>query len=214
MEKQLFFVALPILLLFSITKLEGQCDASFTYEADCNCVTFTPADTTLCDYTWSFGDGGTSNEIIPTYCYPFTGNDSTTINVSLSIDCALAGVSCDSSLAVAVPQVPDATLNPLNAPGWINCNTTPGNPIFTLVVENISTTSVTDSLYILNWGDSLMVGNEMIANIDTIPGGSFNMPLVNTYLEYQTYELTITVIGQNQCVSTTTYEFINSRYWV
>ena len=202
-------LALLFLLLINWTSLNGQCNASFTATTDCNCVTFSPTiDDPNCTYTWDFGlENATSNEMNPTFCYSFTGNDSTAINVNLQIDCMNGSTSCDSSQTIMVAQIPDAELIPLNAPGWLNCSA--NSPIFTLGVENASTTSATNTMYIINWGDSLLVDDILVPNIDTILP-PFGMFAFNQYLEYLAYDITITVVGQNGCEASSTYTFVNS----
>ncbi len=209
--KKLFPLFLIIVFQSMIlTSLNGQCDPSFTTTVDCNCVTFTPTFIDPnCTYSWDFGlENATSDEMTPTYCYSFTGNDTSSINVNLSIECLGGAISCDSSINIEILQIPDAELDPLNAAGWLNCVADINNPDFTILVDNISTTSSTNSQYIIEWGDSTLINGIMVANIDTF--GSNFMDTTHLYQELLSYNVTITVVGQNGCIASNTYDFINS----
>ncbi|MEM9921909.1 MAG: PKD domain-containing protein, partial [Bacteroidota bacterium] len=108
---------------------------------------------------------------------------------------------------MTVQQVPDAQLEPLNAAGWLNCRADINNPNFTLLVENTSTTVSTNQTYIINWGDSTLVNGQMVANIETFDGTFANAS--HLYQQLLTYEIIVTVIGQNGCSTSQAYTFIN-----
>ncbi len=209
--KKLHYLLLCLgMLMMSVIDVDAQCDASFTAVVDCNCVTLTPAFTAPdCQYTWDFGLGGvTSNEENPTFCYSFTGNDTSSVNISLNTECPLTGTNCSSSMMIEVAQIPDAELNPSNAPGWLNCNSDLSNPEFPLFVENNSSTTLTNTIYIIEWGDSTEVMGVMVPNIDTF-GANFSST-THLFESFLAYNIVLTVIGENGCSATTNYEFINS----
>lgn len=208
MKKHLLVLSLLFVGL-GTSSLMAQCMADFTYEVDCNCVTFTPAEIdSTCTYTWNFGLGGNpSNQITPTFCYPFTGGGNTDINVSLLVECQNGGVMCSSSESVTVQQIPDVELVPVNAPGWIHCAVNPANPNFNLFIDNASSTEMTNAFYIVDWGDT-SAGQQQI---DTLTNIDFNSPLPShVYPELASYLITVTVVGLNGCSANATYEFINS----
>lgn len=210
MKQTVLLLCSTILLLCTHLKLFSQCNASFTIDptANCNCYTFTPQQLGQECYNWDFGFNGlTSTEESPTFCYSFTGNATTDVNVTLGIGCD-NNIECSETSVLSVDQIPDAELIPVNAEGWVNCSADPANPMFTLAVFNGSTTAATDVLYIINWGDSTEVNGVMVPNIDTIPPPFNNT--THTYAALSAYDITLTVIGQNQCIATRSYIFFNS----
>ncbi|MCB0643920.1 MAG: hypothetical protein KDC44_19870, partial [Phaeodactylibacter sp.] len=211
MKKHAFYCFFLFFALYGLPgALFGQCEAGFTVEVDCNCVTLTPdAIDPDCVYSWAFGDGAPiSTDTVASHCYSVVGNGTVTFPVTLTVTCN-GNVMCDSTINANVLQVPDGGLIPIFPDGsWINCDDDPNAIFYNLVVINTSSTAATDSLYHISWGDS-----SYNQPPDTTIAAPFIFPndyAIHSFPDLDVYTITLTTTGQNNCTSTDEYTFINS----
>ena len=181
--------------------------ADFTFSPGNTCsnvpVNFTNGSTgNGLTYVWNFGDpnsgaNNTSTAVNPSHTFVGTnGNGSQTFNVTLTVVNS-AGCSHAVTKTVTTTQIPDASINDFtdNTP-FKNCNGTS----FNLVVDNVSTTTATNTFYRINWGD----GSPDFANAVMPATGTGH-----TYTAQGFYTLTLSVTGQNGCIAVKTYTIYN-----
>jgi hypothetical protein len=150
-------------------------------------------------YAWNFGDpssgvNDTSTLQNPNHVFSSAiGNGTQNFNVTL-ITTNSFGCSRTVSQNVAVKQRPSALINDfVSATPFTNCN----GEAFNLEVTNISTTTATNTSYTINWGD----GSPNF----TSTNWSLNATTNHTYSTLGFFTITLSVTGQNGCVSTQSY---------
>jgi len=147
-------------------------------------------------FSWNFGDGtsGAGSSVSHKYS-PSNGNSSIPYQVTVT---ATNSNNCSSTATqtVNVNPLPDASITNYASKPFTNCG---GGAIFNLVVDNTSTTKSTNSIYIINWGDFTPNYNS------SIPPTS----LSHQYNGLGYFTLTLTVTGQNGCISTKIYSVFN-----
>jgi gliding motility-associated-like protein len=145
-------------------------------------------------YAWDFGDGNTSNVANPSHVFASLGCASANFNVRLIVTDS-KGCKDTITKPVTVLQRPDVNIadQDIFSP-FSNCdnNPTPGNPNFTLVVNNVSPGASCITSYTINWGDG---------NTQT----NVTFPASHTYTQLGAFNLAVTGFGSNGCNSTRTY---------
>lgn len=152
-------------------------------------------------YLWHFGDGGSSNAANPSHVFNSLGCATTTFQDTLYVTDA-NGCTGRMIRPVTIKQAPAVELADadLFSP-FSNCDNapTPANPSFTLQVNNISPGAACISSYSLDWGDG---------TIETgLNSGSF--PRSHTYTQLGAFDLVVTAVGTNGCISKKTYPVAN-----
>jgi PKD repeat protein len=146
-------------------------------------------------YSWDFGDGTNGTGATISHTYNSVGNG--TVSYNVIVTATFNGTGCSKSATATVIQVkqkPDASISNFAPKPFTNCG---GGATFNLVVDN--TSSTTNSNYNISWGDNTTTYNSPIA--PNALGHQYNA------LGY--FTLTLTVTGQNGCVSTKTYSVFN-----
>jgi hypothetical protein len=151
-------------------------------------------------FSWNYGDLtalGNGTNVSHVYNPLVAGNGISSYTVTVTATNTVTGCTRTSTQTVNVKQKPDATIaDYTSSVPFTNC----GGSSFNLVIDNVSTTISTNTLYQINWGD----GSPIYSNA--------NLPLTGTTHTYSTqgyFTLTLTVTGQNGCVSTKTYSVFN-----
>lgn len=146
-------------------------------------------------YLWNFGGGNTSILPNPTYSFTSLGCATETFTVNLTITDP-HGCQQSSSQQIVVKQKPDVSFFDVNATGannqFSNCALAAFDPVYTITIDNESTSSCVSS-YSLNWGD----------NSPTEQNVTF--PRTHTYTALGAYSLTVTALGTNGCQNVKTY---------
>jgi PKD repeat protein len=148
-------------------------------------------------FAWGFGDATAANGASVTHIYnpsPGDGNQSFTASVVATNS---FGCSNSTSQVITVKQRPDASISDFTSDvAFTNC----GNTDFDLIIDNTSTTTATNSLYQINWGD----GSPVFSTANLPSTGT-----THTYTSQGYFTLTLTVTGLNGCISTKTYSVYN-----
>lgn len=194
-----------IVLYGTSSKTQAQnCDslAYFTWNAQCNSVTFTP---NFIDpgatYTWNFGDGSTSNETAPNHIY-LTQNDTqyTAVLRVVSGNCTDADTA---TVTVIIPAggMPMASMVSLGLPqSFLHCLASTQNPTFNLGVQNTSSNVTANTMYHIVWGDNTPA--------------SMPMPFVTAshlYTDMGLYHIVLLAESPAGCVDSAQYAFFNGR---
>ena len=148
-------------------------------------------------YEWDFGnpgsEGNTSSDQNPSHEFlaPGDGTDSFTVTLTVTDD---NGCSSTTSQTVNVTESPDASIADVDIfTPFVMCG--PPGTLFDISINNTSTTQATNTSYVVDWGDG------------TAPfTGATWASLNHTYAETGFFDLSVTVTGQNGCVSTEVYE--------
>ncbi len=198
-----------IVLSGTSSKAKAQtCDslAYFTWNAQCNSVTFTP---TFIDpsalYTWNFGDGSTSSEATPTHIY-FTQNDAqyTAILRVVSGNCTDADTVA-VTVSLVAGELPVAAMmslgvGPVLKGDFLHCNASLQNPNLNLTVQNTSQNVPANTSYHIDWGDNTPA--------------SMPMPFVTAshqYTDMGLYHIVLLAESPAGCVDSAQYAFFNGR---
>jgi PKD repeat protein len=150
-------------------------------------------------YEWDFGDEvGTSNIPNPIYQFPAYGTGTEDFIVELKVTDA-NGCETLEDETVTVNQRPHAHLTPINNL-WIMCN----DPLaqFLLTVYNTSTTTATNTGYLIDWGDG---SDPVYLTPAEFP---FEGSIQHLYTEKGTFPLSLTVDGPT-CNDTRVYPVFN-----
>ena len=104
-----------------------------------------------------------------------------------------------SSHSVTVKQKPDINFTDTNNPAdpFSNCSGASTNPVFTVTLGNLLTSSCVTS-YSVNWD----VANPIIVNNATFP-------ISHTYNQLGVYTIAITAVSTNGCSNVVTYQVKN-----
>ncbi|MDP4953877.1 MAG: PKD domain-containing protein, partial [Flavobacteriales bacterium] len=148
-------------------------------------------------YQWDFGnpgsEGNTSSDQNPSHEFlaPGDGADAFTVTLTVTDD---NGCSSTTSQTVNVTESPDATIADVDIfTPFVMCG--PPGTLFDISINNTSTTQATNTSYVVDWGDG------------TAPfTGATWASLDHSYAETGFFDLSVTVIGQNGCVSTEVYD--------
>ena len=153
-------------------------------------------------YAWTFNGIGTSNQANPSYSFTSLGCGNANLINTLVVTDATGCSSTVVSHPISVLNAPDVELqDPDVISPFSNCENspTPGNPNFTLTVNNISPSTACIGTYTLDWGDG---------NVQTgLTNASF--PLTHTYTTIGSFNLVVTAFGTNGCNSSKTYVVTN-----
>lgn len=188
--------------------------SSFTVEPGIQCATeeisFTNTSTgTNLTYQWDFGNPSsgslnTSQNVSPTHIFiPNPGNATQTFTVKLTVTNTVTNCSQVSTQTVTVKQLPDALLA---GPGSSIYNDFPTfkvcqNGVSSLTFGNASTTTATNTNYIIDWGDSTPI----------FSSSTFSSTISHSYA-VGLHTLTYTVTGQNGCSIVKVYKvFVGSN---
>jgi len=150
-------------------------------------------------YSWNFGDGNNSTAQNPVHIYNSLGCGFTDFTATLTVTDAF-GCTGTVSNVIRVLNKPDVRLadvdifNPFS-----NCqnNPTTANPNYSLTVNNVSPSAACITSYTINWGDG--TGTQTIASF----------PTTHLYTQVGAFNLVVTAVGTNGCVSTKTYIVAN-----
>lgn len=142
-------------------------DFSFTNNNTCSGtpVQFTPSLTGAYAYAWNFGDSFNSTASNPSHLFEVFGSGGTqTFNVKLTITDSLTNCQNTVTKAITVNKGPDASLDTLgnnidetyydvNQHIFSNCSATRTSPQYDFVAINASSTSASNTGYLIDWGD-------------------------------------------------------------
>lgn len=104
-------------------------------------------------------------------------------------------------IGVITTAAPDATIDdPLTF--FRKCGSTTNAPNFQFEVQNISTTTATNTSYTINWGDGSPTTTK------TSSWGLYDTA-GHLYTSVGSFQITLTVTGSNGCISTKTYNVFN-----
>jgi len=197
-------------------------DADFTFTnnlTSCTMVQFTSSvnGSGNYNYSWNFGDGETSTEPNPLHefhAYGNSGKKNPPYPVSLQVTDQLSGCLNDPAHQdVPVTLSPDPSFNITNSKGgtqflsgmFLNCTSSSSNPKCTFQVYNGSTTTSSNTRYVIDWGD----GNapEEISNFTTN-----NDFASHEYLSLGFFNIVITVYNSvTGCSASKTYSFYSGN---
>lgn len=182
--------------------------ANFSFTPNTNicsgtAVAFTPTvtvGTAPFTYSWNFGDATPiDNSANPSHTFTALGCGSTSFTVSLTVTDA-NGCSVTISNTVNVLRAPDVLIKDLAHPfsEYSNCGNSPSpsNPNFTVNLGNSSPSSGCITNYSVNWGDGSSASN-------------ISFPLSHTYTQLGAFDLVITAMGTNGCVTVKYYKVVN-----
>ncbi|TYA78676.1 PKD domain-containing protein [Seonamhaeicola marinus] len=180
----------------------------FTFTNDNTCsgtpITFTPTVTGdgPFSYNWDFGNGNTSTESNPTHTFINLGCGIQNNNVTLTVTDA-NNISSVINKFVTVQEKPSLDFINLNAPSNSNapfekCGDNNTDTEYTINVGNNSASSSCITSYNIDWGDG---------NSET----NVTFPLMHTYMQLGSFNMTITGIGSSGCNNSITYVVKNSN---
>ncbi|HEV7454471.1 MAG TPA: PKD domain-containing protein, partial [Candidatus Saccharimonadales bacterium] len=152
-------------------------------------------------YAWAFGGGGSSTAQDPTHTFTSLGCGATTFQNTVTVTDA-NGLTGTATLPVTILQAPDVGLADANPFGnFSNCanSPSPGNPNFTLTVNNSSPSAGCITGYTIKWGDA--------SAPVTVTGPAFS--LTHTYTTLGAFDLEVTAVGANGCSNTRKYTVAN-----
>ena len=162
-------------------------------------IQFTPTVTGAPPFTyeWDFGNSETSNVANPSHSLTSLGCGIVLMPVILKVTDANGCMSI-SIKNISVKQKPDIDFKDNNNPfsPFSNCQNAAANPVYSVSVGNISTTSCTSS-YSINWGDN----SPEVTNV--------TFPALHTYNQLGAYNMVVTAIGVNGCSNSKTYVIRN-----
>jgi gliding motility-associated-like protein len=151
-------------------------------------------------YSWDFGDGVTGTGSSTSHVFDAIGNGPRNYNVKVTAKNSANCTATSAAQVVTVKERPDASIadytTRLPTPPFTNCS----GASFNLVVDNISSTIGTNTLYQINWGD----GSPSFSNASLPKTGT-----THNYSKLGYSTLTLTISGQNGCVSTNSYSIYN-----
>lgn len=106
-----------------------------------------------------------------------------------------------NGIGVITTAAPDATIgDPLTS--FRKCGSTTNAPNFQFEIQNLSTTTATNTSYTINWGDGSPVTTK------TSSWGLYDTA-GHLYTSVGSFQITLTVTGGNGCVSNKTYNVFN-----
>lgn len=153
-------------------------------------------------YTWSFGDpnsGGNNSSTATNPSHRFVGTvGNSTENFAVKLVVTNSNGCKDSiTQVVTINQEPDASIADFaDDKPFKNCD----GSLFKLEIDNISTTKSTNTFYRIDWGD----GTPQFANA-TLP----NTGTSHVYTSLGSFNLVLSVTGQNGCIASKTYPIYN-----
>ncbi|NVK04969.1 MAG: PKD domain-containing protein [Flavobacteriia bacterium] len=112
------------------------------------------------------------------------------------------GCSATACQTFTLTQGPDATIidqDPFTP--FANCVAAGGTPIYTLQIDNASTTQASNTSYYIDWGDG-----STPYSAATLPNGTSH-----TYTSLGNFTITVVVTSVNGCADTNTYNFFNGQ---
>ncbi|MDX1279102.1 PKD domain-containing protein, partial [Oceanihabitans sediminis] len=148
------------------------------------------------EYLWDFGDGATSTEEDPEYIYEAFGCGTQTFDVTLEVTDD-NGETTTLTETVTVNEEPDINFIDVDSPynPFDNCNA--ASVDYTITVGNDSNSDGCITTYSIDWGDG---------NVQT----NVQFPLSHTYTSIGSFDMVITALGVNGCLSQETYLVKNS----
>ncbi|MGE6353299.1 PKD domain-containing protein [Flavobacterium sp. NPDC079362] len=175
-------------------------DFSFDNNITCSetVINFTSSASGATNYTydWDFGDGNTSIQKDPSHKFISLGCGNKDFTVKLTI--TANGCSFSTTKIVTVKQKPDIEFTDANFPfdAFSNCLNASSNSVYSITVKNSSNSTSCILSYSINWGD----GNNETNAI---------FPAQHSYTALGAYNMTITAIGSNGCISSKNYVIKN-----
>ena len=153
-------------------------------------------------YSWDFGDGNVSSSQNPIHAFVSLGCNTTDFTVKLTVTDAN---SCTRIVTktIRVNQAPDIDMkdvaNPFNQ--FSNCIHSPstGSPNFSVSLGFNTPSPSCANNYSVNWGDGNTQSN--------LAAAAF--PLPHTYNLLGTFDIVVTVTGNNGCTYSKTYKVVN-----
>jgi gliding motility-associated-like protein len=143
-------------------------------------------------YSWDFGNGNTSTQQNPSHSFTELGCGTSIVTVKLTV--SGGGCSVSKTKTINVIQRPDINFIDVNNQfdPFSNCTNATTNPIYTITVGNSSLSMTCISSYSINWGDGSSQNN-------------VTFPIQHTYNSNGAYNMIITGIGTNGCISSKNY---------
>jgi PKD repeat protein len=143
---------------------------TYTYDSATELVTFTNNSTiasgTISSYDWSFGDGGVSTDINPTYTYTTAGIFNATLTVT-----SAQGCSSDYSLQVNASVGVDELLSKSVVSVYPN----PANSIIHVVAKDVVSVRIADYSGRIVLQRSLRGGDDQTLDISSLADGVYNV---------------------------------------
>lgn len=177
--------------------------ADFNFSADSACsgssVSFTNTSTgSSLSYSWTFGDGSTSTSQNPTHVYDTVGTRTIVSYTARLITSTPGGCADTITKTIYVRRRPDPSIDDFNnLPKFVQCNVS-SNP-FSLQIDNVSTTTGTNSTYTIDWGDGS--GTQNFTNtFDTV---------THVYATDGQFTMTVTATDSFGCSNSNTYTVFN-----
>lgn len=148
-------------------------------------------------YSWTFGNGQNSTTDNPIQVFNSLGCGTVNFSNTLTVTDA-TGCSSTITHPISVLQAPNVQLadEDIFTP-FSNCDNSPspGDPDFTLTVNNVSPDAGCINSYTLDWGDGTVLTGLT----------SLSFPLTHTYSQLNAFNLVITAVGANGCSNSRTY---------
>uniref|UniRef100_UPI00404A0FDF PKD domain-containing protein n=1 Tax=Flavobacterium sp. TaxID=239 RepID=UPI00404A0FDF len=143
-------------------------------------------------YSWDFDDGTSlSSQQNPNHAFEALGCGNSIFNVTLTV--TGNGCTVTKTYPVTIKRKPDIDFTDVLFPfdPFSNCSNASSNSQYSITVGN-SSTSACISSFSINWGDGSIENN-------------ISFPISHLYTELGVYNMVITAIGDNQCVSVKSY---------
>ncbi|MFC2111149.1 PKD domain-containing protein [Bacteroidota bacterium] len=178
--------------------------SNFIFTPDSFCsgttISFTNQSTGGSNYFWDFGDGSTSTFQSLTHDFDSSANSIINIPVKLKVTNS-NGCSDSITKTVHLKPKPDASIfDYTSSTPFTKCSQAGTGSNFTLVIDNTSTTTSTNTNYYIDWGDGTTVYN------------SSSLPLTGTSHTYTTkgfFSLLLVVTNSFGCVDSNVYQVFN-----
>jgi PKD repeat protein len=189
---------LTIFITLCVNYLVAQsCPATFsTITISCNEIRFIPDSDNANSYTWDFGDGETSTQREPEHIFFVDNSGSASFNVTLITGGGCVADTVTQRVTVNVGSLPDPSIQSEGIFEFTNCAPT-DDPSYELIINNTSTTTSSNNLYVIDWGDG---SPEYRAA--TLPNGTSHV-----YASVGLYQIVVSIRGQNGCWARRSFPF-------
>jgi PKD repeat protein len=185
---RLFFLFV-LVLAYSGFGWGQACLATFTTTTvGCNEISFMPDADNANSYTWDFGDGETSTEENPTHIFFVDNPGPASFEVTLITGGGCVADTVTQTVNISVGTLPDPLIESDNIDDFTFCFSIDGE-VFELIINNSSSTSSSNSMYIIDWGD----GSPAFSG-PNLPDGTSH-----TYTSVGLYEIELRVQSINGC---------------
>jgi hypothetical protein len=148
---------------------------TYTYDSATEVVTFTNSSTiasgTIASYDWSFGDGGVSSDVNPTYTYTAVGIFNATLTATSAQGCA-----AEYSLQVNASVGVDELLNKSVVAVYPN----PATSMIHVVAKNVVSVNIADYSGRMVMQSALRGGDDQMLDISSLADGVYNVLIETT----------------------------------